>query len=87
MSRLGREMRYPGFFGRGFPREIGEADAGDAADILQSLQREIAAREHALDARLAQTQSGGDCRVLDVPPFQHPLQHVYQCDRVHRRLP
>ena len=44
-------------------RQFGQVDADDAAHILEPLQREILAREHALDARLAQVQLGRDLRV------------------------
>jgi rhombotail lipoprotein len=54
--------------------QLGQLQPGELADAVEPLEREIARREQAFDARFAQREVLRDVRICDAAPAQRALQ-------------
>lgn len=72
---------------RATARAVCEIDARLTADLFQSLQREVATREHPLHACFAQSQSLCDAGVGRALPLEDALQRIDKHDGLHRIHP
>ena len=58
------------------PCQVRKLDARDAADVFHALQCEVLAREHPLDARLAQGEPCCNLGISDAARLQVPFEEI-----------